>query len=73
MTTTALPAPGGITAHGLARSFGAVHAVRDVSLTAPAGSVTASVGPNGSGKTSLLRVLLGAAEPGAGTVTRPEA
>lgn len=68
MTTTALPAPGGITAHGLARSFGAVHAVRDVSLTAPAGSVTALVGPNGSGKTTLMLILATLLRPDRGSV-----
>lgn len=60
---------GGIMAHGLARSFGAVHAVRDVSLTAPAGSVTALVGPNGSGKTTLMLLLATLLRPDAGSVS----
>ncbi|RFP73387.1 ABC transporter ATP-binding protein, partial [Micrococcus luteus] len=59
----------GIVAHGLARSFGAVHAVRDVSLTVPAGSVTALVGPNGSGKTTLLLILATLLRPDAGAVS----
>ena len=47
-------------------------------LTAPqdlelrAGRLTALTGPSGAGKTSLLRVLVGATEPGAGAVSRPE-
>jgi ABC-type lipoprotein export system ATPase subunit len=38
---------------------GAVHALRGVSLSVPAGTLTAVVGPSGSGKSSLLRVLTG--------------
>jgi putative ABC transport system ATP-binding protein len=41
----------------------------DVSLEAPAGEVTAVVGPAGSGKTSLLHLLAGLDRPAAGTVT----
>jgi putative ABC transport system ATP-binding protein len=38
---------------------GAVHALRDVTLDFSAGALTAVVGPSGSGKSSLLRVLTG--------------
>ena len=38
---------------------GAVHALRGVTLRFPAGALTAVVGPSGSGKSSLLRVLTG--------------
>ena len=38
---------------------GAVHALRGVTLGFPAGALTAVVGPSGSGKSSLLRVLTG--------------
>ncbi|MGH2679880.1 MAG: ABC transporter ATP-binding protein [Actinomycetota bacterium] len=38
---------------------GAVHALRGVSLSFPAAALTAVVGPSGSGKSSLLRVLTG--------------
>jgi ABC-2 type transport system ATP-binding protein len=51
---------------GLTKSFGAVTAVRGVSFTAPAGQVTAFLGPNGSGKTTTLRTLLGLVRPTAG-------
>jgi ABC-2 type transport system ATP-binding protein len=51
---------------GLTKSFGPVAAVRDVSFTAPAGKVTGFLGPNGSGKTTTLRLLLGLARPTAG-------
>lgn len=47
----------GIVATGLARSFGNVQAVRDVSFEARPGEITALIGPNGSGKTTLLLML----------------
>src|ERR1700752_4936567 len=51
---------------GLTKQFGPVTAVRDVSFTAPAGQVTGLLGPNGSGKTTTLRVALGLVRPSAG-------
>jgi ABC-2 type transport system ATP-binding protein len=57
-----------IEVHGLTKTFGAVTAVRDVSFTAPAGQVTGFLGPNGSGKTTTLRVALGLIRPTAGEV-----
>jgi ABC-2 type transport system ATP-binding protein len=53
---------------GLTKVFGRVTAVRDVSFTAPAGQVTGLLGPNGSGKTTTLRVALGLVRPTSGTV-----
>ncbi len=43
-----------------------VAAVRDVSLTAPNGSITGLVGPNGAGKTTTLRVIATLVKPDAG-------
>jgi ABC-2 type transport system ATP-binding protein len=51
---------------GLAKEFGRATAVRDMSFTAPAGKVTAFLGPNGSGKTTTLRMVLGLVRPTAG-------
>lgn len=51
---------------GLTKTFGGVTAVRDISFTAPAGKVTGLLGPNGSGKTTTLRVALGLVRPTAG-------
>jgi ABC-2 type transport system ATP-binding protein len=45
-----------------------VPAVRDLDLTVPAGGVHGFLGPNGSGKTTTLRMLLGLARPTAGEV-----
>ena len=44
---------------GLSRSFGAVLAVDDVSLTVPAGEFVSILGPSGCGKTTLLRIIAG--------------
>lgn len=51
---------------GLAKRFGEVDAVRDVSFVAPAGRVTGFLGPNGAGKSTTLRMLLGLTRPDAG-------
>jgi ABC-2 type transport system ATP-binding protein len=55
-----------IEVRGLTKTFGRVTAVRDVSFTAPAGKVTGLLGPNGSGKTTTLRVALGLVRASAG-------
>ena len=53
-----------IEARRLAKRFGAVQAVRDVSFTAPDGRITGLLGPNGAGKSTSLRMLC--------TVLRPD-
>ena len=55
-----------IEVRGLTKNFGRMTAVRDVSFTAPAGRVTGFLGPNGSGKTTTLRMVLGLVRPTAG-------
>jgi ABC-2 type transport system ATP-binding protein len=46
-----------ISAEHLARSFGQTHALVDVSLEVPSGSVCALLGRNGAGKTTAVRIL----------------
>jgi ABC-2 type transport system ATP-binding protein len=58
-----------IEVRALAKSFGRVRAVDDLSFAAPAGQVTGFLGPNGSGKTTTLRALLGLVAPTSGTAT----
>ncbi|GAA1485467.1 ABC transporter ATP-binding protein [Brachybacterium fresconis] len=66
---TSGPANGpGILCEHVYRSFGAVHAVRDLSFTAPRGKVTALVGPNGSGKSTLMLMLASLLAPDRGRV-----
>lgn len=43
-------------------------ALEDVSLTVPRGSVYGFLGPNGSGKTTTMRIVMGMAPAGSGTV-----
>jgi len=43
----------------VSRSYGDVHAVRDVSLDVPAGEFVTLLGPSGCGKTTLLRLVAG--------------
>jgi simple sugar transport system ATP-binding protein len=50
------------------KRFGAVHAVRDVSLTFDPGCIHAVVGENGAGKSTLLRMAAGLLSPDGGTV-----
>lgn len=54
---------------GLTTDYGAVRAVNDVSLEVAAGSVTAVLGANGAGKTSLLRTITGLVRPQSGRVS----
>jgi ABC-2 type transport system ATP-binding protein len=58
---------GRITVDGLSKSFGPVEAVRDLTFTVEPGSVTGFLGPNGSGKTTTLRMILGLVTPSAGS------
>jgi lantibiotic transport system ATP-binding protein len=53
--------------HGLAKHFGSLHAVDGIDLAVPAGSTYGFLGPNGSGKTTTIRVLLGLVSPTAGS------
>jgi ABC-2 type transport system ATP-binding protein len=57
-----------VVARGLTKTFGRVTAVRDMSFTAPAGAITGFLGPNGSGKTTTLRMALGLVQPTGGSV-----
>jgi ABC-type sugar transport system ATPase subunit len=50
----------------LAKSYGGVAAVSDVTIEFPAGTVTAIVGDNGAGKSTLVKMLCGAIQPDRG-------
>ena len=60
-----------ITASGLSKSFGIRRLFADVSVQLAAGRRVALVGGNGTGKTTLLEILVGLGEPDEGTVMRP--
>jgi sodium transport system ATP-binding protein len=55
-----------IVLESLAKRFGRIDAVRDVSLSAADGRVTGLLGPNGAGKSTTLRLLYGSLRPDGG-------
>lgn len=57
-----------VSVEGLSKSFGDVHALRDVDLTFRRGEVLALVGENGAGKSTLMRLLEGVFPPSSGTI-----
>jgi ABC-2 type transport system ATP-binding protein len=54
---------------GLTKEYGARVAVDDLTVTIHPGRVTGFLGPNGSGKTTTMRCVLGLARPTSGTAT----
>src|SRR5690606_24676415 len=55
-----------IDVHGLNKSFGGRRVVKDVSIQVEQGRITGFLGPNGSGKTTTLRMLCGLLTPDSG-------
>ncbi|HEX4362867.1 MAG TPA: ABC transporter ATP-binding protein [Pseudonocardia sp.] len=63
-----LPGPPAARVRGLRKVYRRTVALDSVDLDVPAGSVLGLLGPNGSGKTTMLRLLLGLSRPSGGTV-----
>src|SRR5512133_1904028 len=61
-----------ITVSSLSKSFGAEDLFSGVTFSVAKGARLALVGPNGIGKTTLLRILIGEEEPSGGNVMRPK-
>lgn len=57
-----------ICTHQLTRTFGSVRAVDQLTLTVRQGEIYGFLGPNGSGKTTTIRLLLGLLQPDAGQI-----
>ncbi|HEX3794153.1 MAG TPA: ATP-binding cassette domain-containing protein [Acidimicrobiales bacterium] len=51
---------------GIGKSFGSVRALMDINLDIPAGLVTALVGDNGAGKSTMIKAISGISEPNEG-------
>jgi ABC-2 type transport system ATP-binding protein len=52
----------------LSRQYGKLHAVQDLNLSIPQGSLFGLIGPNGAGKTTTLRMLAGLLAPSSGEI-----
>lgn len=59
-----------ITVKDVSVSYGANTVLRHIDLSVEPGEIVTIVGPNGSGKTSLLKAIIGANRPSAGTITQ---
>lgn|SRR5262245_2821484 len=53
---------------GIVKTFGAIQALRDVSLSIAPGEVLGLVGDNSAGKSTLMKILTGAYQPDAGEI-----
>ena len=59
-----------LTAHHIYKSFGIQSILQDVSFSINEGERVGLIGPNGCGKTTLLKILAGVELPDSGTITR---
>jgi ABC-2 type transport system ATP-binding protein len=57
-----------VTLENVCKSFGRVHAVDNLSVKVPAGSVYGFLGPNGAGKTTTLRMIMNIIRPDSGRI-----
>ncbi|HEV7609993.1 MAG TPA: ABC transporter ATP-binding protein [Steroidobacteraceae bacterium] len=58
-----------IETHHVGKRFGRFEAIEDLSLRVPEGSVFALIGPNGTGKTTTIRMLMNILRPDRGDIT----
>src|SRR5688572_5167663 len=57
-----------IETRGLQKRFGKVEAIEDLNLSVPEGAVFALIGPNGTGKTTTIRMLMNILQPDGGSI-----
>src|SRR4029078_11790283 len=56
---------------GIGKTFGAHTAVNDLTLDVPEGSIYGFIGPNGSGKTTTIRMIMNIILPDRGQINAP--
>jgi ABC-2 type transport system ATP-binding protein len=59
-----------VSLNNLKKSFGQTHAVNNLNVTVPAGSIYGFLGPNGAGKTTTLRMIMDIIHPDGGQIKR---
>lgn len=64
----AMSAPSALEVRGLGKSFGGIHAVKDISFDVRPGEIVGLIGPNGAGKTTCFNLITGFYTPSAGQV-----
>jgi ABC-2 type transport system ATP-binding protein len=57
-----------VTLENVCKSFGAVHAVDNLTVRVPVGSIYGFLGPNGAGKTTTLRMIMNIIRPDSGRI-----
>src|SRR6059058_4762892 len=68
MSTPGPVSPTALSLRDVSKAFGAVQALRDVSVECRAGEIHALIGENGSGKSTLLGIASGVLAPDEGSV-----
>ncbi len=63
-----MPTPAAIAVNGVSKRFGEHQAVDNVSISVPQGSIYGFIGPNGSGKTTTIRMIMNILVPDAGSI-----
>src|SRR6516165_7022664 len=60
--------PPALTAHAVSKRFGGLVAINDISFALAENEVLGLIGPNGSGKTTMMNLISGALRPSSGAI-----
>ena len=67
-SSVAAPLDSAVSVRNVSKNYGAVEALKNLSLEFPRGELTSLLGPSGCGKTTLLKIIGGLLEPSAGEI-----